>query len=264
MRRDGRTGVGAVGGAVGPSAGWGVRRAGACVLRSGQVLGVPTDLDVLAASGLISPAGIERARQDLTAPADGPGPGQDESVGDLVRRRLGDEVFDVLVSPLLSGINAGDADRLSLAAGAAQLAAASQMPGTPSLIEALRRQRAAAGAPAPGEPVFRALTGGTQVLTDALAASLRRQKEQLAGGTGSDTEQLRVRLRGYRERRGHRRCGHRRSGRGRVRGGVVLRPQWRARQAHRGGNGDRGEPGGAGGSGRDDVVNAVAQRRRFG
>ena len=38
---------------------------------------------------------------------------------------------------------------------------------------------------------------------DALAASLRRQKEQLAGGVGSeagsDTEQLRVRLRGYRD-----------------------------------------------------------------
>jgi oxygen-dependent protoporphyrinogen oxidase len=139
---------------------------------AGQVLGVPTDLDALAASGLISPAGIERARQDLTAPADGPGAGRDESVGDLVRRRLGDEVFEVLVSPLLSGINAGDADRLSAAAGAPQLATASRMPDTPSLIEALRRQRAAAGAPTPGEPVFRALTGGTQELTDALAASV--------------------------------------------------------------------------------------------
>lgn len=138
----------------------------------GLVLGVPTDLDVLAASGLVSPAGVERARQDLTAPADGPPAGQDTSVGELVRRRLGDEVYETLVAPLLSGINAGDADGLSVTAGAPQLAAAAASPDTPSLIEALRRQRAAAGAPAPDRPVFRALTGGTQRLTDALAAGL--------------------------------------------------------------------------------------------
>jgi oxygen-dependent protoporphyrinogen oxidase len=138
----------------------------------GLVLGVPTDLDALAASGLVSAAGVERARQDLTAPADGPGPpGTDTSVGELVRRRLGDEVFETLVSPLLSGINAGDADRLSVTAGAPQLAAAAASPDTPSLIEALRRQVAAVPT-APGTPVFRALTGGTQRLTDALAATL--------------------------------------------------------------------------------------------
>jgi oxygen-dependent protoporphyrinogen oxidase len=138
----------------------------------GLVLGVPVDLDALARSDLVSPAGIERAARDLTAPADGPGEHADESVGELVRRRLGDEVFETLVSPLLSGINAGDADRLSAAAGAPQLAAAGHVPGVPSLIEALRRQRAAAGPPDPGTPVFRALTGGTQRLTDALTATL--------------------------------------------------------------------------------------------
>jgi oxygen-dependent protoporphyrinogen oxidase len=73
----------------------------------------------------------------------------------------------VLVAPLLSGINAGDADRLSLAAGAPQLAAG----GRGSLIDGLRRARAAKP-PVPGAPVFRGLTGGTQQLTDALAAAL--------------------------------------------------------------------------------------------
>ena len=66
-----------------------------------QLLGVPTDLDALAGNGLLSPAGIERARQDLTLLDDRPwghGQGQDESVGDLVRRRLGDEVLDRLVA----------------------------------------------------------------------------------------------------------------------------------------------------------------------
>jgi oxygen-dependent protoporphyrinogen oxidase len=141
----------------------------------GLVLGVPTDLDALAAWGVISPAGVERARQDLTAPADGPPPGTDESVGALVRRRLGDEVFETLVAPLLSGVNAGDADRLSVAGGAAQFAAA--LAEGPSLIEGLRRQRGAAAAAVAASggvapPVFHGLVGGTQTLTDALAAAL--------------------------------------------------------------------------------------------
>jgi oxygen-dependent protoporphyrinogen oxidase len=148
--------------------------AGASVWRGGRrhpfpegvVLGVPTDLDALAASGVVSAAAVDRAARDLTAPADGPPPGEDESVGALVRRRLGDEVFEALVAPLLSGINAGDADELSVAAGAPQLAVGAGG----SLIGALRRQRAAAAAPA--GPVFHGLTGGMQGLTDALAAAV--------------------------------------------------------------------------------------------
>ena len=37
-------------------------------LPEGQVLGVPTDLDELAASEILSPEGLERARRDLTDP----------------------------------------------------------------------------------------------------------------------------------------------------------------------------------------------------
>ena len=77
-----------------------------------QLLGVPVDMDAVAASGLLSPAGVERKRQDLTRPDDRPG--GDESVGALVRRRLGDEVHERLVAPLVGGICAGDCDRLSL------------------------------------------------------------------------------------------------------------------------------------------------------
>ena len=38
-------------------------------LPAGQLLGLPTDLDEVAASGLVSPAGIARARQDLDSDA---------------------------------------------------------------------------------------------------------------------------------------------------------------------------------------------------
>jgi oxygen-dependent protoporphyrinogen oxidase len=142
----------------------------------GLVLGVPTDLDALRSSGLISEAGLERAAMDLDPEAElpaGPPPGEDETVGALVRRRIGDEVFEALVNPLLSGVNAGNADDLSVQAGAAQLAAAVRE--QPSLITGLRRQRdAAVQAPGhdPDAPIFYGLRGGTGTLIDALVAAL--------------------------------------------------------------------------------------------
>ncbi|MGZ4709716.1 MAG: protoporphyrinogen oxidase [Acidimicrobiales bacterium] len=140
----------------------------------GGVLGIPTDLEALAASGVISSEGVERAALDLTM---GPDPqrdpsgpdGGDESVGSLVRRRLGDEVYEVLVGPLLSGVNAGNADELSVAAGAPQFAAAMRDHG--SLIAGARAQRAAAAANADA-PVFYGLDGGMGTLIDALAAEV--------------------------------------------------------------------------------------------
>jgi len=142
-------------------------------LPDGLVLGVPTDLDAVAASGIVSAEGIARAAEDLDRagqePTDLPADGADESVGALVRRRLGDEVADRLVGPLLGGVNAGDFDQLSVAAGAPQLAAAARTDA--SLIAALRAQRAATPAD-PDAPVFFGLPGGTGTLLDALVASL--------------------------------------------------------------------------------------------
>jgi oxygen-dependent protoporphyrinogen oxidase len=145
-------------------------------LPTGLVLGVPTDLDALAASGIVSPEGIARAAQDLTrtewidrANGADPNGADDQSVGELIRARLGDEVHEKLVSPLLSGVNAGDADHLSLAAGAAQIAVAART--SPSLITALRAQSAAAQTN-PDAPVFHGIPVGTQTLTDLILARL--------------------------------------------------------------------------------------------
>ncbi len=145
----------------------------------GLVLGVPTDLDALAASGLVSPAGVARAAEDLERPDDRPG--GDEAVGALVRRRLGDEVYEVLVEPLLSGINAGSADELSLEAGATQLAAAVR--DQPSLIAGVRAQRTAATATDPDAPVFHSLPGGTGELARAVHGALRGEVRTGAAAT---------------------------------------------------------------------------------
>lgn len=145
----------------------------------GNVLGVPTDLEALEASGVVSPEAVARAADDLTNPDDRPE--GDESVGSLIRRRLGDEILERLVDPLLGGINAGDSDRLSLVAGAPQIAAAARGDEA-SLIKALRAQRAAAPAPPPGEapaPVFYTLRSGLGRLVEALLDRLEGVDQRL-------------------------------------------------------------------------------------
>lgn len=137
----------------------------------GHVMGVPTDLDALTSGGLISPEGATRAAADLTRPADPEDPavaGGDVAVGPYLRRRLGDEVVDHLVDPLLGGINAGDTATMSLAAVVPQLDAAARS-GDPSLIRSCLEQKAAATAD-PEAPIFAAPTGGMARLIDALVA----------------------------------------------------------------------------------------------
>ncbi|MGP4078807.1 protoporphyrinogen oxidase [Pseudalkalibacillus sp. R45] len=78
------------------------------------VMGVPTRIAPFAKSGLFSPVGKVRAAFDLIQPKskhEG-----DQSVGRFFRRRLGNEVVDYLIEPLLSGIYASDIDSLSLKA----------------------------------------------------------------------------------------------------------------------------------------------------
>jgi protoporphyrinogen/coproporphyrinogen III oxidase len=135
-------------------------------LPRGHVLGVPTDLDELAATGIVSPAGLERARADLTTPLEPPS--GDPAIGSFIRERLGDEVLDRLVDPLVGGINAGDTDLLSLAATVPQLDAAARS-GAPSLMEACARQAAGAD---PSAPVFHAPRGGMGSLVTALVEAL--------------------------------------------------------------------------------------------
>ena len=134
-----------------------------------QLLGVPTDLDAVAASGILTAAGAERARADLTAPDDAPS--GDEAIGALVRRRLGDEVLDRLVAPLLGGIWAGNCDLLSVRVAAANLAAARDRDASLIRGAATLRAEAVEQGAADG-PVFLAPRGGVARLVDALAERL--------------------------------------------------------------------------------------------
>ena len=136
-------------------------------LPKGIVLGVPTDFLALRHSGTVSSAGIGRAALDLVLP--GRPLRGDISVGDLVRSRLGAEIHERLVDPMLGGINAGRTEELSVAVAAPQIEAAAR--SDRSLIRALRRQLAA-NPPDPSRPIFHAPLGGMTAFVDALEKDL--------------------------------------------------------------------------------------------
>jgi oxygen-dependent protoporphyrinogen oxidase len=139
-----------------------------------QFLGVPADLDELAASGLLSPAGLARARQDTDLPAtSGAGAGDgapDVSVTEGVGRRLGQELVDRVVEPLLGGVYAGRCEDLSFQATLGPLAAAA--PRFRALSAAAASLLPPAAGPAsPPRPVFTTLAGGLGSLPPRLAAA---------------------------------------------------------------------------------------------
>jgi protoporphyrinogen/coproporphyrinogen III oxidase len=130
-------------------------------LPGGTVMGVPGEGDL---------DGIALADRDLDLGEPVLGPGADVAVGELVRARLGDEVVEHLVDPLLGGVYAGRADRLSLQA---------TMPALHKLLQSRHTLRGAVSAAtaasrthASGGPVFGTLRGGLSQLIDAVAQRL--------------------------------------------------------------------------------------------
>lgn len=143
----------------------------------GLVLGVPAGLFGLARSRLLSWPGKLRAALEPVLPRRDDG----DSLGRLIRARFGDEVAERLVDPLVGGINAGDADRLSLAS-VPQIAAVAGR--SRSLLRGLRAQPAAPRGP--GHPVFMTPRSGLGALVAALG-------ERIAAGGGTvrtETEAL--------------------------------------------------------------------------
>lgn len=78
----------------------------------GSIMGIPTELGPFITTNLFSVTGKMRAAADLIIPRSRGN--EDQSLGHFFRRRLGDEVLENLIEPLLSGIYAGDIDQLSL------------------------------------------------------------------------------------------------------------------------------------------------------
>lgn len=116
------------------------------------VMGIPADVPALTESGIaeVEPHVIPVSDEDV-------------SVAEFVTARLGHDVLDRLVEPLLGGVYAGHSDQLSLRATAPQIAALGA-----DLLAGATEARAVATA---SGPVFAGLVGGVGQLPVAVAAT---------------------------------------------------------------------------------------------
>lgn len=143
-------------------------------LPRGTVMGVPSDPGL--ARGLLADDEVARAREERAWP--GGLLGTDVSVGDYVGTRLGRAVVDRLVEPLLGGVYAGHADRLSLRAT------------VPALWQKAVRGASLLGDPPAGvsgptgaaRPPFMGLRGGVGRLPALVVADVERRGGKVRTG----------------------------------------------------------------------------------
>jgi protoporphyrinogen/coproporphyrinogen III oxidase len=159
-----------------------------------SLMGIPGNPRAAARSGILS------RRAALRAAVEGQLPdidlSDDVAVGKLVARRLGHEVRDRMVDPLLGGVYAGSADELSLRAAVPQLASALEV--HPHLLAAARaalahstdgdtpaddqpRADPAAGHDGAG-PVFAGINGGVGRLAREAARAIQASGASLRFG----------------------------------------------------------------------------------
>jgi protoporphyrinogen/coproporphyrinogen III oxidase len=89
-------------------------RAPRYILQNGRLKQIPMSPQALITTSLLSAGSRWKLASEAfrrTRP-----PGQEESVADFVRRKFGHEILEYLVSPFVSGVYAGDPEKLSLKA----------------------------------------------------------------------------------------------------------------------------------------------------
>ncbi|MEU0104586.1 protoporphyrinogen oxidase [Streptomyces sp. NPDC006251] len=149
----------------------------------GHVMGVPGTAAAL--SGVLSDEGLARIERDAELPRTEVG--DDVAVGEYVAARLGREVVDRLVEPLLGGVYAGDAYRISMRSAVPQLYQAARSHA--SLTEGVREIQANAAAARQTGPVFMGIQGGVGTLPLAVAESVRARGGEIL--TGAPVTELR-------------------------------------------------------------------------
>ncbi len=154
-------------------------------LPKATLMGVPTD--AASALGVLDADEVARLRDEQPWPG---GPLQEDvAVGDYVGARLGRAVVDRLVEPLLGGVYAGHASRLSLQATMPALwdrairgesllrSEGAAGPGAPGLRDGTIRADGSDGEPAPPppRPPFAGVVGGVGLLPEVLAREIRQR-----------------------------------------------------------------------------------------
>ena len=137
---------------------------GLAALPEPHVLGIPLERE--SAEALLGVEAADAIEADLARTSPDPVL-PDDTIGSLVRRRVGDRIHEALVDPLIGAINAGDTDELALSVSSPQILAAAS--SGPSLIEGLRKMKAGSD---PDAPVFYSFPGGMRTLVNALRDAL--------------------------------------------------------------------------------------------
>lgn len=149
-----------------PGPAWVRHEVGQAPLPAGGWLGIPTDPAADDVRRIIGDDGVAAARPDLTTPMTPVTAG--ETLGTLVRRRMGEKVLRRLVEPVVGGVHSVDPDLLEVATIAPSLPERLNRLG--SLAAAAAELRGAAG---PAGSAVAGLTGGMNTLTSALATAVR-------------------------------------------------------------------------------------------
>ena len=159
-----------------------VRKKRLHLLPDGFLMMAPSKMWPLAVTPILSPLGKLRAAMEYVLPKSRSD--ADETLASFVTRRLGREVFERLVEPLVSGVYAADMDKLSLMATLPRFREMEREHG--SLIRAMRSQIRAnkqAGLQANESgarySMFVTLRQGLSHITDTLAAKLPSDAVQL-------------------------------------------------------------------------------------
>jgi oxygen-dependent protoporphyrinogen oxidase len=135
-----------------------------------SVMGIPTDLRALTASGILPLSAVLRLPKEYRMPPTAFE--NDVSVGAYVESRLGREVVDALVEPVLAGVYAGRADALSMEATVPALFR--ELQNQTSLLRAAEFTASGGGRKAGARkgPVFAGVRGGVGRLPQAVADDL--------------------------------------------------------------------------------------------
>lgn len=156
-----------------------VRKGRLCRLPEGFLMMAPARLWPMALTPILSPWGKLRAALEYFLPPRRDE--EDESMAQFVRRRLGREVFERLVEPLVSAVYAADMEKLSVLATLPQFRQMEREHG--SLIRAMRRRKhaghASGGQSGARYSLFLTLREGLSRLVEALAARLPAGSVQL-------------------------------------------------------------------------------------
>ncbi|WP_420640679.1 protoporphyrinogen oxidase [Candidatus Leptofilum sp.] len=143
------------------------------VLRNGRPAIVPSGPGTFLSTPLLSASGkLRLLKEPFVKPRTD---ASDESLGDFLRRRLGNEMVDNIVKPAIGSVYLGDVDEMSVQVSFGRFAQMEQQHGSVvkgmfGLMKEKRAARKASGEPRPArKPAFATLQNGLMEMIETLA-----------------------------------------------------------------------------------------------